>query len=302
MKELDSGPEIAEAAQRLLRRASAVGRLPTPVDDLIAAAELTEPEESMLSESVWRFAPKHLQEVVARLAGRVRGLVDRRALEVHLAPEVTQEARRNFIRLHEAGHHILAWQQELAYADDDGTLSPATHERFELEASQCAADLLFQCDRFTADAADLEVGLAGVIHAANRYGSSIRAGLRRYTETHRAEMVSVVLDMSPVSRDPLRYRRHELNISKAYESRFGTSHWPARLSVERYPFLTSVAGAASSPRQVVAGEWVVTDLAGIDVSLRVEAICTGYDVLLVAWVPIIQRTRRRARLSAQLRS
>src|SRR5665811_2355109 len=118
MHNLDSRLEIAETAEGLLRRADALGRLPTPVDDLVAAARLTEPEESLLSTSVLQSAPAHLRDAMARLTGRVRGLVDRRALEVHLSPEITHEARRNFIRLHEIGHHILPWQHDLGYADD----------------------------------------------------------------------------------------------------------------------------------------------------------------------------------------
>jgi hypothetical protein len=298
MNVLDSRLEIAEAAEGLLRRAGAAGRLPTPVDDLVAAAQLTEPEESMLSAGVLRFAPAHLRDAVARVAGRVRGLIDRRTLEVHLSPDVTHEPRRNFIRLHETGHQILEWQQELAYADDDTTLSAATHELFELEASQCAADLLFQGKRFTADAADVAVGLPGVILSVQRYGSSIRAGLRRYTETHRAAMVSVVLDTSPESLAPLRYARHEVSMSQAYVDRFGDSIWPRRLSIGRYTFLAIAAGAAASPTEVATGAWTSTDLAGTPVELRLDALCTGYDLLVLAWVPIAERSRKRVRLVA----
>jgi hypothetical protein len=298
MNALDSRADIAEAAEGLLRRAGAAGRLPTPVDDLVAAAKLTEPRESMLSASVMQFAPAHLRDALARVAGRLRGLIDRRALEVHLAPEVTHEPRRNFIRLHETGHHILEWQQELAYADDDATLSGATHELFELEASQCAADLLFQGGRFTADAADVAVGLPGVILSAQRYGSSIRAGLRRYTETHQAAMVSVVLDISPESLAPLRYARHEVSMSPTYVDRFGDTIWPRRLSVERYAFLAMAAGAAASPNEVVMGAWTLTDLAGTPVELRLEALCTRYDLLVLAWLPIAERSRKRVRLVA----
>lgn len=297
MRQLTSRPEIAEEADRLLRHAGALGRLPTPVDDLVAAADLTEPEESMLSASVLKFAPTHLRDAVARLAGRVRGLVDRRALEVHLAPEVTHQARRNFIRLHETGHHILPWQSDLAYADDDSTLSPSVRATFELEASQCAADLLFQGKRFTVDAADLAIGLPAVIKAAEMYGASLRSGLRRYTETHRAAMVSIVLDPSPFTLDPLRYRRHEVNASAQFVDRFGELIRPSLLSVARYPFV-ALAAAAMATGEVVTGEWRLTDLRGDGVELHVDALATGYNVLVLAWVPISERTRRRVRLIA----
>jgi hypothetical protein len=298
MNALDSQAEIAEAAEALLRRAGAVGRLPTPVEDLVAAANLTEPEQSMLSASVLKDAPAHLRAAVSKLAGRLRGLIDRRELEVHVAPEVRHEARRNFIKLHETGHHILHWQRDLAYADDDATLSPATRELFELEASQCAAELLFQGDRFTSDAADVEAGLPGMMLSAKRYGSSLRSGLRRYTETHRAAMLSVVVDMSPESMEPLRYRRHEVNMSSAYVKRFGNRIWPGHMSIRQYGFLATVAAATASPGTIISGAWTRTDLAGTDVALSLDAFCTGYDVLVLVWVPFGERTRKRVRLVA----
>lgn len=296
MSELESKAEIAQAAKALLRRADALGRLPTPVDDLVAAARLTEPDESLLATSVLQLAPAHLRDAVARLGGRVRGLVDRRAREVHLAPDITHEGRRNFIRLHETGHDILPWQRDLAYADDDASLSPATHDLFELEASQCAAELMFQGSRFTSDAADVAIGISSVILSAQRYGSSIRAGLRRYTETHRAEMVSVVLDVSAESLEPLTFRRHELSRSRAYAERFGDGYWPGRLTVDRFAFLAVAAAAAATPKTVAAGEWSFVDLSGRPVVFRVDALSTGYDLLVLAWVPIAERTRRRVQL------
>jgi len=40
LADLRSGDEIAKAADRLLRSASAYGRFPTPVNDLVEAADL----------------------------------------------------------------------------------------------------------------------------------------------------------------------------------------------------------------------------------------------------------------------
>jgi hypothetical protein len=295
MNALDSRADIARAADGLLRRASVVGRLPTPVDDLVAAACLTEPDESMLSPTVLRLAPAHLQQAIGRIAGRVRGLIDRRALEVHIDPDVTHEGRRNFIRLHETGHHILDWQRELAYADSDASLSPATRELFELEASQCGADLLFQGHRFEQDVADVAIGLPAVIMTAQRYGSSIRAALRRYAETHRAVMISVVLDMSPESLQPLRFRRHEIAASATYVQQFGEPVWPGRLSAERHAFLSVAAAASASPNDVTSGTWAWADQVGSQVEFNVDALSTGHDLLILAWVPIRERTRRRVR-------
>jgi hypothetical protein len=289
--------EIAAHTERLLRSAGAIGRFPTPVDDILAAAKLAEPTESLLSESLIKQAPAHIRDKLARIVGRVRGLVDRRALEVHLSPDISVEGRRRFVRLHEVVHHLLPWQVELGYVDDDRTLSPAAEEQFELEASDGAAELLFQGQGFARDAADLEIGLPAVVAGRDRYGSSLRAALWRYPRAHRAAVMSVVLDVSPLTQSPLRYRRHELNMSPAFARRFGGSIWPGTLSMERYPFV-AVAAAAAASGIVVSEECTLVDDAGEVATLRVDALHTGYDLLVLAWIPIKERTRRRVRLVA----
>jgi hypothetical protein len=296
--EVESRQAIEKAARALLRRADALGRLPTPVDDIVTAAKLVEPSESMLSAHVIADAPAHIRAAMRRIAGRVRGLLDRRALEVHLDPTITHQPRRNFVVLHETVHHILPWQVELAYADDDRTLASGPNELFELEASQGAADLLFQLGGFTDDAADLAIGMGGVILTAQRYGASIRASLRRYVETHRAGVASVVLEPSPELGEPLRYRRHEFTSSRRYQASFGAEIWPSRLRLDRYPFIAEAAAAFSAPHQIVCGEWRRTDLSGANVSLRVETLWTGYDLLVLLWVPVAERTKRRVRLTS----
>ncbi|MEA2677348.1 MAG: hypothetical protein QOJ81_1489 [Chloroflexota bacterium] len=297
MNELESHGDIAVRAERLLRSAGALGRLPTPVDDIVAAAKLVEPEESLLSEGMIKQAPAHIAQKILGFANRIRGLVDRRALEVHLAPDVTHEGRRRFIRLHEVMHHVLPWQEELGYVDDDRSLSAATDEMFELEASDGAAELLFQGQGFARDAAELEIGLPAVIAGHERYGSSVRAALWRFPQAHRAAVMSVVLDRSPLTINPLRYKRHELNMSPSFARRFGASRWAGSLWVERYPFLAAAAATVSAST-VVSDECTFVDDAGEVATLRVDALDTGYNILVLVWVPIHELTRKRVRLVA----
>jgi hypothetical protein len=86
--------------------------------------------------------------------------------------------------------------------------------------------------------------------------------------------MSVVLDLSPLTLTPLRYRRHELNMSPKFARRFGSTIWPGTLSIERYPFV-AVAAAAAASDVVVSEECVLMDDAGESVSVRVDALHTG---------------------------
>jgi len=51
LEDLPSRQDIARLTDRLLREAGAYGRLPTPVGDILAAAELVEAPQTFLSAS-----------------------------------------------------------------------------------------------------------------------------------------------------------------------------------------------------------------------------------------------------------
>jgi hypothetical protein len=117
--------EIERHTRELLKRAGTKGQFPTPVDDIVAAAGLEEPKDSMLSRLVIAEAPAHLRRALRRLTGRVRAVLDRKAREVHVDPSIHNAGRAAFHKLHEVGHDTLPWQKALGYADDDATLSPS---------------------------------------------------------------------------------------------------------------------------------------------------------------------------------
>src|SRR6266567_3340115 len=170
LQDLEAADEIRQQADRLLRAADAYGRFPTPVDHLLRASQLTESEEYVLDESLIRKAPVYLRSLLRSARHKIQGLIDRRALVVHISPAIDHEGKRRFVKLHETAHHILPHQQDLLYAEDHETLSPATGRLFEREANQAAAELLFQRDWFARDAADLQPSMAAIWQLARRYG------------------------------------------------------------------------------------------------------------------------------------
>lgn len=200
-----STEHVVAACERLIDIAGARGRLPTPVADLVAAAELHEGEEDIFTEAALARAPRELQEKIRRLGllRKVRAAIDRRERVVYVNPEIQIIGRRNFNTLHEVAHDIFDWQRDLAYADDDRTLAWRTHIRFEREANQGAAELLFQLQLFRQIAADYRIGMATIVDLAQMFGASTQAVLRRYVETHSHPMAAVVCQRTPVSLVPL---------------------------------------------------------------------------------------------------
>jgi hypothetical protein len=292
LSDLASGNRIAREVERLLAEADARGQLPTPVEDIVAAAGLRRGSDELFDAATLARAPGELRAAVKGLAGKVRAMLDRREREVYVHPEIQLAGRFNFQTLHEVAHDILPWQSALAYADDDVRLSWSTQIKFEQEANQTAAELLFQRDLYSRMAADYAIGFAGVIELSEQIGASIHAGTRRYAETHRAPICALVLDSKPVREEPLAYRRREAVHSPAWAERFmPPARWPAILEPETYGFLALTQRALiSSP---VAGSWICADLQGRQVTLQFELFSNSYRTFALIWVPQREWLKKR---------
>ena len=292
LEDLRSGAEIARLTDDLLHRADAYDRFPTPVDDIVVAAQLAEPEHSLLSDFVLARAPRHLREAIAPLRRKVRALLDRRAREVHLDPTIDNETQRRFKRCHEVSHDLYPWQRALAYADDDTTLSFATRILFEREANQGAAELLFQRDRYRDVAADYAIGIAAIIEIASTFGVSIHASFRRFIETHRHPVAGLVFQPSPMTTTPLAYRRYEALQSQRWTTQFGpASTWPAVLRAEPYSFM-KVAPAARTALSPPRTTFALPDLRQEQQTANVEIFSNSYRTFALLWLPRREILRR----------
>jgi hypothetical protein len=91
---LESGKDIAKRVDRLLKKADAYGRFPTPVEDIVEAAKLTSEDDYSLDESIIAKLPASLRKVFRTGVNKIQGLADRRERVIHVAPEVTVAGRR----------------------------------------------------------------------------------------------------------------------------------------------------------------------------------------------------------------
>lgn len=194
--------------------------------------------------------------------------------------------------MHEVTHDILTWQTELGYAEDAAKFDPTLRKKFEWQANQGAAELLFQGDLFADMAADYTIGMATVLELAHKFGASGHAAFVRYVETHHATVAGIVLDLSPCDRHPLRYRRREVVYSQKWESRFGgIEYWPYTLSTMPYSFITSVS-AAHKTGTAVAGAVDLPDRRNETVTLATEVYSNTYKNFALIWLPRREVFRR----------
>lgn len=191
---------VQRHAQRLLHEASAIGRFPTPINDLVAAAKLTVVDDEVLNAKFLRRLMKKAKSRFATIKSalsKVLGLLDSNDRLIIIDKNIP-EPRIPFITLHETGHGTLPHQRE-AYGilqDCESTLDPEIADLFEREANVFASEVLFQGRLFTKEAHDQEFGIKIPMNLARKYGASKYATFRRYVGTNPHICCLVVLDKS----------------------------------------------------------------------------------------------------------
>lgn len=225
--------EVARYARLLLERAGVGDRLPTPVDDLLACAELVISKDIDLTEPHHGFLARNYKVLLSALK-KAMGMVDLRERVIYLDTSVNA-AKQNFVTLHEIGHKVLPWQRDIMlHLDDDSTLSPDVKDLFEAEANRFASEVMFQGDRFDRDIRELPLELRTALQLARLYGGSIHATLRRYVERHPDPCVMLVLGTTAlISGTGAHYAVSRCHESSTFTRAFPTSTWtrPDRLPV-----------------------------------------------------------------------
>lgn len=265
--------DIDEIVERLLERAGAVGRFPTPVDDLVAAAGLAESQDYVLTDEAIAQAPAQLRDLLRSGRDKILGLVDRRERVIHISPSIDHPGRRSFVKMHEVAHHVLPWQRELVYADDDDSLSPSVRAQFEREANYGAAALLFQGSQFDRSITQLPVRLESIDMLAGVFGASFRATARRYGERHSRAVLLAAFEGGQGGR----WQRREVSASVQWQRRFGMPAWPGVMTEDQFPVLAHVRQGSQG-----AVRWRDQDGQAAEVSVAGRAGAKWASYLLLA--------------------
>lgn len=231
---LPASVEIEKISKILLKESGALGIYPTPVDRIIKCAELNINNGVDLSRVKQGYFSEKI-DVLRRALSKVRGLIDIRQKTIYL--DLNQaEPRRRFVQLHEVGHSVLPWQQELQYVDDDTTLDdPFIKEEFEREASFFASATLFQLERFEDQADSLPLNLKSALHLAEKIGSSKQSAIRRYVEKSKKRCAVIVLEK--IDQDKARVRN--FFESQKFSQEFGNIQLPNQCGYE-FPFVVDM--------------------------------------------------------------
>jgi Zn-dependent peptidase ImmA (M78 family) len=178
-----------EILETILVEAGTAGVLPTNEGKLLQFLGLQQLSFDFVNEVPW--VPGE-----TRMPGELRA-----ALHLDEKVVATQagqgEKRTRFSIFHEIAHCVLPEHHERIFIDNDQTLGYWTKARFEREANQFAADLLFQGNLFSEHALSQPTSLNTVLGLVPRFGASYESGLRRYTEMHVEPCALIVYERVP---------------------------------------------------------------------------------------------------------
>ena len=195
---------VEARARLILDRSSAWDRFPTPVDDILAAANLRVERKSIRdADSFLAYlagkAAMAADQAVAKLQavksalGKVFGIYDPGDSIIHIDEDVSR-SKQTFLKLHETGHHEIPAHRKLFrfFQDCDKTLAPEIADRFEREANNFARFALFQGDGYARMAADHKMAVKTPMTLANKFGASIYASCREFARTNHRDCLVIV--------------------------------------------------------------------------------------------------------------
>jgi len=289
----DSLAAVRKQALQALKKAGAYGVFPTPVEQVLDAANVVLASDAEFGDGLFeRFKKKFgtVTDLVKKAMSKVIGLLDV-AAKVIFVEKGLYPAKKRFLKLHETGHAFLPWQSQ-AYAlieECNQTLDPDIADQFDREANVFAKEVLFQCGSFIQEAADFKFGLTTPIKLSEKYGASIYSSIREYVRSNHRACTVLVLDM-PVPCVHLGFtadlRRTES--SAEFIKVFGQPQWPGTFS--RNDSIGSVIPLgnrrASKPKTIV-----LVDSNGIEHECLAESFTQTYQVFVLI-CPIAALTKK----------
>jgi Zn-dependent peptidase ImmA (M78 family) len=218
---------VEERARTILDRAGAWDRFPTPVEDIVKSAKLrVAPTGAFDARTIIAYVQNRTNEAARAIKSalsKVFGLYDSDEALIHIDDSVN-EAKQNFLKLHETGHHEIPTHRKLfrLFQDCDKTLAPEIADRFEREANSFARFVLFQGDTYQREAADCPLEIKTPLRLAKRFGASAYASVREFVRTHHEACIVYVLEpVELVPGSPVRAQVRRIETSPSFRKQFG---------------------------------------------------------------------------------
>lgn len=218
--------EIDKIAVSILKDSKTYGTFPTPVNKITEYSELIVQGGIDIKSLEKKYSGFHISDALKSGIDKIRGILDRREKIIYIDTE-QKASRQSFVKLHEVGHNVLPWQNEILQCiDDDSTLDPETNEEFEAEANYFASTVLFQNELFLKELKKYELGIPAAVQLSKQFGASFHATIRRYVEKSNKRCALLVLkDIAPKGTPAKALIRNSFHSPKFLKT-FGAIDWP----------------------------------------------------------------------------
>jgi hypothetical protein len=207
---------------------------PTPVDKIVQYCELRQDDLGNFHKIPKNYIPKNL-DAFQRMMKKILGVFDREEKSIFIDPSLPG-VKKNFLKLHEAGHGSLPWQKDIHYLDNELTLLPEVKELFEREASYFASGGLFQLSRFEDQLKSLPLEIGSPMALAKIFGGSNHAAFRRYAEVSNKRCSLLVLKEGEKKNKSITLQLRNQFQSPSFTKDFGVITWPETLGIA-FPFV-----------------------------------------------------------------
>ncbi len=217
---------VRRHARRALLEAGALGNLPTPVDHILAVANVEQVEDEVLNEKFLSKLRSKAGDALKRALSKVVGVFDVKS-NIVFVDHLLKPVRKRFVMLHEAGHGFMPWQRAMydLVEDCDQALDPAAADLFDREANVFASEVLFQNDTFACMAADEKFEIWTPIRLAKKFDASLYASIRQYVSKNDRCCVVLVLNPPTLSNGGFRATLRRVISSDSFLKTFGGYSW-----------------------------------------------------------------------------
>lgn len=217
---------VEAKARRLLDEADAWGVFPTPIDEIMNAAQLQVSHDRVFDPvaiiGYIKGKTADIGHALKSAMGKVLGIYDSAEKIVHIDGSVVVQ-KQTFLKLHEAGHHrIPSHRKTFRIFEDSGEeLSPEIADLFEREANNFARFALFQGDKCAQMVAETDLNIKALPPLAKKFGASIYATAREFARTNHRECMVVVLNKPEYAQGVgCRASLRRIETSEPFKSRF----------------------------------------------------------------------------------
>jgi transcriptional regulator with XRE-family HTH domain/Zn-dependent peptidase ImmA (M78 family) len=280
--------EIRGHAVAVLRRADALGQIPTPLDQAMDVSGLVLAGEIVLEPEMKKRLRERFGDLVDRAMDLILGSVRFDDHSVYLKPDL-HWSRKRFVQAHEISHQMFPWHRDLyGFLDDEQRLRPDIYDRYERQANQGAIEILAQGDALRREADDSLVTFGLINGLAGRFAISLQATARRVTEESKQE---IALAICYKGRTTGKLMAPHMYCSKSFDERF---RWQAagrgQITVRS---LINIARIDQIPEQILE-----PDVRGQLTTMGVEQIQTPQAVFLL-FRPLLAKPKLRTLIAAR---